>query len=92
MLGSAFLASILFCNPYLSPLGNADLSDEKWEPLSLVCFAFVLEVDQYGMFFQGRYQLLVIMNTDNRYLEPIFVCSKNYNVGVKNLNRTNTVT
>ena len=42
-------------------------------------------------FFQGRYryQLLVVKEADNGYLEPIFICSKRENNGVNILSNTN---
>jgi len=37
-------------------------------------------------------RLLVVKEVDNRYLEPIFICSKSENIGVKILNNTNSNT
>lgn len=53
--------------------------------LNKVCF-----IDRLIWVFQDRYRLLAVKEADNRYLELIFICSKNVKIGEKMLNNTNT--
>ena len=48
---------------------------------------FRLEIDRYRFFFfRADTDLLVVKEADNRYLEPIVICSKSEHIGVKILN------
>lgn len=43
-------------------------------------------------YFLGRYLIPIIKNQGDRYLEPICICTKNENLGVKIKNNTNSKT